>query len=158
MTNDLVFDLPDGRFNYRVGAIIIDNGKLLMVKSLRENHYWTVGGRVTLHESSEQAVLREVFEETGIHCEVERLAFVDEVFFTLESSGESFHELGFYYLIRPNAAFRTISDNQPIGDTPEDCFEWLPLDKLCDYTAYPVFFRTELQNIDDGIKHVVEDR
>ena len=66
MTKDIVFDAAESRFNYRVGAIIIDSGKILMVKNVDNfiSFYYTVGGRVRLDESAEEAVLRESFEET----------------------------------------------------------------------------------------------
>jgi len=42
---DLTFETQYGRFNYRVGAIIIDDGKLLMVKNPNSPYYYSVGGR-----------------------------------------------------------------------------------------------------------------
>ena len=78
---DLTFKTEQGRFNYRVGAIIIQNGKLLMVKNKILPYYYTVGGRVKMNETSEEAVLREVFEETGVHFEIDRLGFIHENFF-----------------------------------------------------------------------------
>jgi ADP-ribose pyrophosphatase YjhB (NUDIX family) len=55
---------PKGRFNYRVGGIIIDSDKILMVKNTGDPFYYTVGGRVNFGESAQEAVLREAFEET----------------------------------------------------------------------------------------------
>jgi len=155
MTNDLSFALPDGRFNYRVGAIIIHDGKLLMVKGSAP-YFYTVGGRVALHESTEQSLVREIFEETGIKCEVEQLAFVNEVFFTLASSGEQFHELAFFFVIKPNDAFGAIANGQTLGDDAETHFAWLPLDRLREHDLYPLFFKEKLQNLGDGILHIVE--
>ena len=155
MINDLSFDLQSGRFNYRVGAIIIHDGKLLVART-SSAYYYAVGGRVTLHESAEQAIVREVFEETGITLAVERLAFVDEAFFTREETGERFHELGFYFIMKPNAALQAIADGQPLGDSATDCFAWLPLANLAEFELYPHFFRTRLQGLNYGIEHIVE--
>ena len=157
MRNDLSFDMPDGKYNYRVGAIIINNGRLLMVKGL-DPYYYTVGGRVALHESTEEAVVREVFEETGITCEVERLAFVHEVFFTLRNNGVRFHELGFYFIIKPNASLGAIAARQPLRDSAGDYFEWLLLNELGEIDLYPLFFKTKLQNLSGGIEHIVEQQ
>ena len=63
---DLTFKTEEGKFNYRVGAIIIKDNKILMVKNESAPYYYSVGGRVKLNETSEEAVLRETFEETGI--------------------------------------------------------------------------------------------
>lgn len=39
------------------------------------------GGGVHMNETAEDAVIREVFEETGVHYEVVRLAVIHENFF-----------------------------------------------------------------------------
>ncbi|MDR0862077.1 MAG: NUDIX domain-containing protein [Oscillospiraceae bacterium] len=149
---DLTFKTPDGSFNYRVGAIILHGGKLLMVKN-PETYYWSVGGRVALHETAEQAVVREVFEETGIAFEVERLAFVHENFF--DDDGGRFHELSFFFLMEPNAAVGTIQNRSAVRDAPNNYLVWLPLDSLGEFELYPKFFKTKLQNLSGGIEHIV---
>jgi 8-oxo-dGTP diphosphatase len=63
-----------------VGAVILDGGRVLLVRRGREplKGEWSIpGGAVELGESLEAAVLREVFEETGI--EVETQAIVEVV-------------------------------------------------------------------------------
>lgn len=96
---DTTFKTPEGVFNYRVGAIILDGTKLLMAYDSRHKQYYSVGGRVHLGESSQQAVLREVYEETGVRAEIDRLGFVHENFFEID--GTPFHELAFFYYIKP---------------------------------------------------------
>ncbi len=85
---DISFRTAGGHFQFRVGAIIIQDNKILMVRSHRDPHYHSVGGRVHLHETLEEAILREVFEETGTPMEIEKLGFVHEHFFTMQHSGE----------------------------------------------------------------------
>ena len=63
-----------------VGAIIISEGKILLEKRKNEpsRGKWSIpGGLVELGESVEQAVIREVKEETGL--DVEALCLVDVV-------------------------------------------------------------------------------
>ena len=57
---DISFKTEDGRFNYRVCAIIIHDGKILAMKNERTPYYFLPGGRVGLHETAEVAVLREL--------------------------------------------------------------------------------------------------
>lgn len=85
---DLTFKTNYGKFNYRVGAIIIRDNKLLMVKNDGNPYYYSVGGRVKLKETSKEAVIRETFEETGVKFEIDRLAFIHEHFFTEEITRE----------------------------------------------------------------------
>ena len=73
MTQDLTLPAADGYVNVRVGAIIIKNEKLLMVGSQDFDYYYSVGGRIQFGESAEQAVRREVLEETGWELEIDRL-------------------------------------------------------------------------------------
>lgn len=44
--HDITFPTKDGVFNMRVGAIILHDDKVLMVKNNRDPYYYSVGGRV----------------------------------------------------------------------------------------------------------------
>ena len=66
----------EGVINIRVGAIIIKDDKILMVKNNRDDYYYSVGGRIQFGETAEQAVKREVKEELGFEMEIDRLARV----------------------------------------------------------------------------------
>jgi len=74
---DMTVPCGDGMINIRVGAIIMKDGKILMVGNANRPEYlYTVGGRIQFGETAEEAVIREVYEETGVRMEVERLGFV----------------------------------------------------------------------------------
>ena len=60
LPTDLTFRTRCGTFNYRVGAVIIHDGRLLLMKNEEEPYYYTVGGRVRFNETTEEAVIREV--------------------------------------------------------------------------------------------------
>src|SRR5262245_44594732 len=63
--------------NERVCAAIIKNGSILMVRHRHDGRdYWTLpGGGVEPGESPQEAVIREVREETGMTIKVSRLLF-----------------------------------------------------------------------------------
>jgi len=151
---DISFRTAEGRFNFRVGAIIIHENQILMVKNHRDPYYYSVGGRVHLHETLEEAILREVMEETGIPLEIEKLGFIHENFFTLEHSGEVFHEISFFYYMKP---FENLSlVNQSLTeDGVEEKLEWIPLDKIHEVTLYPEFFKTHLYAGLGQVQHFV---
>ena len=67
MNKDMTVPFDDGIINIRVGAIIMKDGKFLMVGNERVDYLYSVGGRIRFGETAEEAVIREVFEETGIH-------------------------------------------------------------------------------------------
>lgn len=101
---DCGFVSPEGWFRFRACAIIINDGNVLFAKNESENYYYSVGGGVHLHETAEQAVLREVLEETGVIYEIDRLVFIHENFFigTMTNKGKRSHEVAFYYLMKPS--------------------------------------------------------
>ena len=65
MSKDLCIDHDGGVVNIRVGAIIMKDGKFLMAANPNFDYLYSVGGRIRFGETAEEAVVREVFEETG---------------------------------------------------------------------------------------------
>lgn len=63
-----------------VRAIIIENGNILVMhrKKYGSQYYTLVGGRVNNGETLEQALVREVKEETGMTVTAAQLAFHEE--------------------------------------------------------------------------------
>ena len=152
MPTDCTFKTPDGRFNYRVGAIILNKTSLLMAHNRSFDQYYTVGGRVKLHETSEEAVIREIYEETGVTAEIDRLGFVQENFFKMNNA--PYHELSFFYYIKPfDYTMINFDSIKCDGDTEELC--WLDINNLPDSEFYPEFFKTELLNPSTAIKHFI---
>ncbi len=76
MKHDLCVKMEDGILNIRVGAIIMKNDKFLMVENDRFDYLYSVGGRIKFGETAEEAVVREVFEETGVKMEIDRLGLI----------------------------------------------------------------------------------
>jgi len=154
---DCYINDAEGWFRLRAAAIIINNGKVLMVHNDREPYYYSVGGAVAQNESSEETVLREVFEETGFRYEIDRLAFILENFFIMPVASEpkKCHEIAFYYLMKPRESMEIHCESHGINGGKEEMV-WLPLDQLADKHLYPTFFKEYLTAIPDGITHLVE--
>lgn len=81
MSDDMTVPCGGGFVNIRVGAIILKDRKFLMVNDKRSDYCYSVGGRIKFGEKAEQAVVREVYEETGTMMKAERLGFVHENYF-----------------------------------------------------------------------------
>lgn len=58
------------------GAVIRDDGRVLVIKRRDNGHWEPPGGVLELGETFESGVIREVLEETGVQVEVERLSGV----------------------------------------------------------------------------------
>ena len=93
---DCGFTKDNNWFRYRAAAIIIENDCVLFVGNSREDYFYSVGGGVQMGESACDAVIREVYEETGVHYEVDRLAVIHENFFNENNGtlkGKNCHEI-----------------------------------------------------------------
>lgn len=159
MDIDCGFTNGSGWFRYRAGAIIIENGCVLMVKNDRDDYYYSVGGGVHLGEKAEDAVRREVLEETGVPYEVERLVFIHENLFHGDScvslKGLDCHEIAFYFLMKPRGTQELTGSISVTADGAKENLYWLPVESFGSYHAFPSFFRDELKKLPDGVKHIV---
>ena len=157
MNKDMCVACDDGILNIRVGAIIMKDGKILMVGNERANYLYSVGGRIKFGETAEEAIVREVFEETGVKMEIDRLGFVHENYFYGDSSsklGKLIYEISFYFYMKVPSDFTPISDSFT-EDNSKEYLRWVSLNE--DIKMYPEFFRAELKNPTDTVKHFVTD-
>ena len=157
MNKDMCVRCDEGVINIRVGAIIMKDDKVLMVKNNRNDYYYSVGGRIQFGETAEQAVKREVKEELGFEVEVDRLGFICEAYFygTIGDKLERLiYEPAFYFFMKVPNDFE-LENNTFLEDGTPEYLEWVPLDTT--KTIYPEFFKTELKNPSREIKHIVAD-
>ena len=155
MAQDITLPVGDGYFNLRVGAIIQKDGKVLMVGNDAVDYVYSVGGRVQFGESLEDAVRREVLEETGTALEVERLGFVQEDFFLCDMPdklGKVIHELGFYFYMKTPDDFEPVCRSWAANGS-EERLEWVPLDSK--RKAFPDFLFSELSRPSPFVRHFV---
>lgn len=155
MEKDCGFTNGDNWFRYRAAAIIIENGSVLLASNEKSDYYYSVGGGVHMGETAEQAVIREVYEETGVKYEVERLAFIHENFFDGNgvTEGKKCHEIAFYFLMKPRGT-QVINSNSICAEGKE-YMTWIPINQLSKLKAYPTFFKEKLVNIGSAIEHIV---
>lgn len=155
MIKDMCVPCDDGILNIRVGAIIIKGGKILMVGNERSNYLYSVGGRIKFGETAEEAVRREVFEETGVKMEIDRLGFVHENYFYGDAPsniGKLIYEISFYFYMKVPGDFAPIGESFAEDNSREHLI-WVSLDE--DIKMYPEFFRAELKAPSDTVKHFV---
>jgi len=159
INNDICFQTEDNRrFRLRAAAIIIENGCVLFATNDVEKYYYSIGGAIELGETAEQAVLREVKEETGVDYEIDRLVFIQENFFKRDDGmlkDLSCHEINFYFLMKSRGTQQLNSHSKTANNTIDEKMEWLPVDKLNEYEAYPFFFREKLKNLPAHPEHIV---
>lgn len=91
-------------FRLRAVGVIVKDETILMVSNDKDDYYYSVGGGVEIGEKAEECAVREVFEETGLNLEVDKLLFVHQNYFKIEDKGseKEFHEVAFYFLMKYN--------------------------------------------------------
>lgn len=151
---DISFMLGEEKFNFRVGALIENNGKFLMARGPQEECYYSVGGRVKIGETLEQAVLREVMEETGVRIKAAKLAVLHENFFE-NFEGISYHEISAYFIIETTPELLAVKDGHLTNDGPDgEYLEWTPPVRADGIVVYPTFL-SEIDIHSGGMKHIV---
>lgn len=156
MNYDCGFTKENHWFRCRAAGIIVENGCVLFAANDVDDYFYSVGGGIHMGETAEDAVVREVFEETGIHYEVDRLVFIHENFF--RGSGTiaemQCHEICFYFLMKPRGSQVLNSHSTTSGNIPEH-MHWLPIAELDKYRHFPSFIGEKLQNPQPFIEHIV---
>ena len=155
---DCGFTKENNWFRYRAAAIIVENGCVLFAGNQREDYYYSIGGGVHMGETAEDAVKREVFEETGVNYEIDYLAVIHENFFD-ESNGTlkglNCHEISFYFMMKPRGTQELNSDSYTFGVKEE--MHWIPIEELDKHKTFPSFLKDYLSREHSGIEHIVTD-
>lgn len=144
--NDVSYLNEDGtkKFNYRVALLAVSDNKILLQKSEKDNYYSLIGGRVQLFEDSEQAIKREVKEETGILLKSSEIKLISVVenFFTFNKT--DFHEILFIY--KTNSAELAAKDNFATLDKFDVFNKWFDTDELQNMDVRPEFIKKSYAN------------
>ena len=143
---DISFKFGNEKFNYRVCAMMIDNGKILAMHDERSPYYYLPGGRVAMGETAEAAVIREVQEELGITPGIARSLWLIQSFFSEDVDGLNYHEICIYYLM--DITSTDLLSRGEVFTSKEGnrthTFEWLAFERLKDEYFYPLFLKKDI--------------
>jgi len=120
----------DRRFFVAVKALLFFNGTFLVVKrsdkARGEHQYWEFpGGRLEFGESPEEALSRELTEETGLLAKIIRPLQTWNFF-----RGEDTQIVGITFLCKVNSDTVQLSDEH-------DAYAWITFDELDHYPMLP---------------------
>ena len=149
---DISFKTGNEKFNYRVCAMMISDGKILAMRDERSPYYYLPGGRVAMGETAENAVNREVQEELGITPEIVRPLWLNQAFFTEDVDHLQYHELCIYFLMdiaETDLLERGTQFTSNEGNRTHT-FEWIPFDRLQDEYFYPLFLKKEIFHLPEA--------
>lgn len=116
-------------------AVIKKNNKFLIVRESSKyiegtnfTKYDFPGGRLSVGESVNTAIAREVKEEVGIKVKVLRPFFVDEWYPKVQ--GQQFQIIGIFFICEP------IGKNIKLGNDHDD-YRWVSIDESKKYKLMP---------------------
>ena len=156
MSRDILFKNEHGVFSYRVGAILVENGKILLQRDKWGNHA-VIGGHVSFMEQAKDTLVREFMEELQVKIGVDALLAVNENFFMW--GDKPCHQVHFYYAVHleDDGFFREgeISGVDELEDLRVELdFVWVPLEELKNISVYPRGIERLLEKR-DGVIHFV---
>jgi len=131
-----------------VGAVILDGDKILLEKRKNEpsKGKWSVpGGLVELGESVEQAVIREVKEETGLEVYEPRLVDVVNYVSLGEKGAVIYHYVIVDYLV-------TVKSGNPKAASDAEALKWVPFNEVEEYDlteSFRQFFRRNREKLEN---------
>ncbi len=141
-----------GRLRLRVNGLVVRNRSLLLVKinspTAPQPFWMPPGGGVEFGEHLEEALKREMKEETGMEVQVRRLRYVSE-YMKLP-----WHAVEFYFDCEP-ASSKFALGNDPELKKNEQLLEdlqFIPFDKLNEYTIAPSYLKERF------VRDYLEDR
>ena len=123
----------------------------------RGDRWYSVGGRVRFGETTEVACLRELKEETGLDCQLERLAAIHENFFR-DAEGTLYHEISLFFLVKVDKKLASLeSGHRTTGGPDGEVLEWLDLSDCEEKQIFPEFFKTVDFSREKGVRHFVTE-
>ena len=156
MSQDILFKTEDHVFSYRVGGILVENGKILLQRDKNGDHA-VIGGHVSFMEQAKDTLVREYMEELHVKIGVDELVAVQENFFMW--GDKPCHQVHFYYNVHLEDAhfFREgmVSGYDELDNMRVYLdYIWIPLEELKNIPVYPRNL-PELLEPGKGIQHFV---
>lgn len=157
---DISFKTDEGRFNYRVAGLLVHGDKLLIMKDENQSYYYVPGGRVMLHETSEEAMKREISEELSTEVNIKRMLWVNENFFVEDTLKERFHEICFFYLLGLKDE-KILSRGNEFTVNEEGkihTYYWKRFEELKNIKVFPLFLKERITELPMSVEHIVETK
>ncbi len=126
------YNVPVDKLEWRPSAyaIVINDGKILLTKQFGKYHL--PGGGIELGENPEEAVVREVIEETGYKVSNPRAVDILATFFSWKEGKQEwhYHSILLFYVCRFEGGKPSIENMEEGEANSAELPEWVGLDDL----------------------------
>jgi len=154
MGRDWLFSENNQICGFRAAGVLIRGDKLFVQREKGSDEYALPGGHVKIGETSEDALIREYKEETGVDITCNRLIWVEESFWNW--GRKSAHTIVFYHLISlENESEITDEYFELHKDNCNVLLQWVPIDEVKNLTIYPNFIKNKINMISNNIEHFI---
>ena len=126
--------------------MIISDNRILAMHDERSPYFYLPGGRVTMGETAEQAVIREMQEELGITPKIIRPVWLNQAFFTEDVDNLFYHELCIYFLMDISET-DLLNNGDKFTKTEGKRTHVFEFSRLKDEYFYPLFLKEEIFNL-----------
>lgn len=156
---DIIFKTDEYVFSYRVAAILINNGHILLQRPVGDSGYAFPGGHVSFGETNEETLIREIQEELGADITVNGLRWVGEIFFPW--GDKPCHQIALFYEISLRDETQIPLDRSffAIDEWGEEKakleFSWVSLERIAELELYPVNAKELLESYTSEVRHFV---
>ena len=146
MARDLLFDHANARFSYRISALIVQRGRVLLQCPVGTSEYAFPGGHVAFGETARETLRRELREEIHADAVIGALSAVGEVYIDWgrcpDGSPRHCHQIGLYFRATVDEnqlpdAQRFFGYDEAGGEKYSIEYVWVPLEELSALTVYP---------------------
>ena len=146
MPRDILFNHGNARFSYRISALIVQHGRVLLQCPVATQDYAFIGGHVALGETAKDTLIREIREEIHTDATIGNLAAVGEVFIDWgmlpDGTPRHCHQIGLYFHATVDESQLPQTDrffgyDEAGGEKYSIEYIWVPLEKLNHITVYP---------------------
>lgn len=145
-------------FKFRVSGLIIRNNKILLVDMDNSGFLSLPGGHVELGETTKEAIIREIKEETKKEITIKKYLGVIENYF-INKHGIKTHEIAFYYQLNfvdnkiNEEDFMLIENDK--GNKIKLDFKWIDIENIEKYNVRPTFIKELLKNNNLEFNHII---
>jgi nucleoside triphosphatase len=122
--------IPREKLSFRpsVYGIIVNDGKVLLLNTVHTGTYSLPGGGIEIGEPIENALKREIMEETGIEIEHFRFYQFQEQLFYYDPADVAFHSYLFFYVCSPKDT--EVCRDSEVDDDSVERPRWVDIRRL----------------------------